>query len=61
LVVKAVGPLGDPTRSSRAPILARAGAHGAAQAPLAGYLALLVTDETVASWNGRLEEDGPRA
>jgi 2-keto-4-pentenoate hydratase len=28
------------TRSSRAPILARAGAHGAAQASFAGYLAL---------------------
>jgi len=28
------------TSSSRAPILARAGTHGAAQAPLAGYLAL---------------------
>ena len=28
------------TRSSRAPILARAGAHGAAQAPFAGYLTL---------------------
>jgi hypothetical protein len=31
---------GVATRSSRAPILARAGAHGAAQAPFAGYLAL---------------------
>jgi hypothetical protein len=31
---------GVATRSSRAPILARAGAHGAAQTPFAGYLAL---------------------
>ena len=28
------------TRTSRAPIMARAGTHGAAQAPLAGYLGL---------------------
>ena len=28
------------TRSRRAPILARAGTHGAARAPLAGYLGL---------------------